>query len=247
MRKIFPIVFCLLVAACNMPTPNSDEDLNSEAATIIAMTLEAEITATQPAPLSTSTLALTSTSTPTITPTYSVPLLKVNESTNCRTGPGQGFEILTTLQPDVSAVIIGRYPVNNYWVVQVEGVTEPCWLWGEYSTITGSYWVVPSVTPPAPATAVAGGQPTNLRYQYQCEFNGVNSDITVSLTWNDGAEGETAYRVFRNSALVAELPANSTSYSETTAASASQTLTYSVAAFNAAGELGRASMNFSCQ
>jgi len=251
MRKIFPIVLCLLLAACNMPTSNSNDDLNSQAATIVAMTLNAEGTSIPtsgktPLPTSTSTTNA-ETPTPTITPTYSVPLLEVSEATNCRTGPGQSFDILTTLQPGVSVEILGRYPGNNYWVVQIEGATELCWLWGEYSTLSGSYWVVPSVTPPTPPTAIAAGQPTNLRYQYECVYNGVDSDITVSLTWNDQADNETAYRIYRDNVLITELPANSTSYSETTTASATQTLTYSVAAYNVVGESGRSSISFSCQ
>ena len=253
MRKLFPIFLCFLLAACNMPTSDSDDELNNQAATIIAMTLATQssaVTSTptrENTPLPSPTLAKTGTPTPTITPTYSVPMLKVNEPTNCRTGPGQSFDVLFTLLSGASVEIVGRYPTDNYWVVKVQGMDEPCWIWGEYSTTSGSYWVVPSVTPPPTEAPRPANQPSNLQYSYNCTFNGVNSDVAVTLTWSDQSNDELGYRVFRNNAQVAELPANSKTYSETVAVDATQKNTYGVSAYNAAGESGRATISFSCQ
>ena len=253
MKKIIPIFLCFLLAACNMPEPGDETDLNAQAATIVAMTLEAggATPTLENAPLPTPTLAMTSTVTPTITPTitptYSVPMLTVSEPTNCRTGPGQSFDILFTLLAGASVEVVGRYPVNNYWVVQVEGMDQPCWIWGEYATTTGSYWTVPSVTPPPTKAPSPAEQPTNLQYTFTCTYNGVNSDVAVSLTWTDRSDGELGYRVYRDDVLIAELGANSTSYYDSTTADAAQTLSYSVAAYNASGESGRAAQSFSCQ
>ena len=258
MRKFLPVLLCLLLAACNMPTSESDAELNDQAATIVALTLNAQsstVTSTTststPArantPLPSPTLAITGTPTPTITPTYSVPMITVNETTNCRSGPGQTFDILVSLLPGAKVEIVGRYPTNNYWVVKAQDMDEPCWLWGEYSTTSGSYWAVPSVTPPPTKAPRPAGQPTNLTYTYGCTFNGVNSDVAVTLKWSDQSDDELGYRVFRDNAQIVELPANSRTYSEVVAAAATQTLTYSVAAFNAIGESGRATISFSCQ
>lgn len=249
MRKLLPILFCLLLAACNLPTANSGSDLDNQAATIVAMTLESQGTPTREnTPLLTPTLAATGASTPTITPTYSVPMLNANETTNCRTGPGTEYEKIASLKEGASAEITGRHPTGNYWVVKIGG--ETCWISGDYSTATGSYWVVQSVAPPpvpTAATARPAGKPGSLSFTYNCSFNGVNSDVSVTLNWIDKADDELGYRVFRDNAKTAELAANSSTYSEVIAANATQTLSYSVASYNAAGESERATISFSCQ
>lgn len=248
MRKLLPILFCLLLAACNLPTANSGNDLDNRAAIIVAMTLEAQRTPTREnTPLPTPTLAVTGSSTPTITPTYSVPMLNVNETTNCRTGPGQNYKIITSFATGASVEIAGRYPTNNYWIVKIPGSDETCWIWGDYSTATGSYWAVPSVTPPPTSAQSSVSKPSNLTYTYFCSFNGVNSDVSVTLNWVDKAADELGYRVFRDNAQIADLSANSSTYSEVVAANATQTISYSVAAYNTVGESGRATISFSCQ
>lgn len=254
MQKLIPVFLCLLLSACNLPTSSeNDIDLNNQAATIVAMTLDAQsITPTREnTPLPTATLAMTSSVTPSITPsitpTYSVPMLKVLEPTNCRNGPGQSFDILFTLLAGASVEIVGRYPVNNYWVVKVEGLGTPCWVWGEFVSTSGSTWTVPSITPPPTQTPRPATQPSNLKYNYTCTYNGVNSDVAVTLTWTDQANDELGYRVFRDNQLVSELPANSTAYSGSVKADSTQKLTYSVSAYNSAGESGRSSITFSCQ
>ena len=250
MKKLLPILFCLFLTACNLSLTSSDEDLGRQVATGIALTLEAQATATpllENAPLPTPTLPVTEIPLPTITPTYSVPMLIVTDNTNCRSGPGQSFDIETTLVTGTSAEIIGKHPTDNYWVVKPEGMNEPCWLWGEYVTVTGSYWVVPEMTLSPTASTQSAAQPIYLLYEFNCSLNAVNSDIAVFLSWNDEADAELGYRVYRDNTLVADLPANSTVYAETIAADATQTISYSVSAYNADGELGRDTVSFSCQ
>ena len=247
MRKFIPIILCLLLAACNMPTQNSD-DLNNQAGTIVTLTLSTNNTPTREnTPLATSSPEATGTPIPTMTPTYSVPILTFSEPTNCRLGPGQSFDILFTFISGSSAEIVGRYPVNNYWVVQGQGSFEPCWVWGEYGSPSGSYWVVPSVTPPATAAPQVVKQPTHLIYNYGCSFNGVNSDVSVTLTWTDKADNELGYRVYRDDVQIIELPPNSTTYSDNLTTDSSQVISYGVAAYNAVGESNRPKISFSCQ
>jgi hypothetical protein len=198
MRKLVLILLGLLLTACNLPLTNPEDDLNNQAATLVALTLNA-VSATPTftnTPLSTPTLSITRTPTPTITPTYSVPMLKINEPTNCRTGPGQSYDLLFTFNAGASVEILGQYPTNNYWTVKWQGGEGFCWVWGEYATATGSYWTVPTVNPPPtalPSPPAAPGLPANA-YTFECTFNG----ITTRITWSDRAENEQGYRVYRD-------------------------------------------------
>ena len=76
----------------------------------------------------------------------------------------------------------------------------------------------------------APSSPGNLQYTYDCTSGSVN----ISLTWVDRASDEDAYRVYRDGSLVDELPAGSTSYTETVPAPGSYD--YKVSAVNASGE-----------
>jgi len=245
------LIFLLLVlSACNFPGTSSEISLDDQAATIVALTLNASQTSTPsntPQPANSPTLSITRTPTPTITPTYSVPMLTVNEPTNCRTGPGQSYDILFALLPGASVEIVGRYPTNNYWTVKVQGLDEPCWIWGEYSTISGSHWTVPSVTPPATASASPPTAPSISNWDYLCGYSGSGSNVTVNLKWVDRAEDESGYRIYRNNELVTELPPNSTVFSEVIDVDAGENINYRIEVVNSAGTSSSSPISFSCQ
>ena len=94
------ISLLLVLSACNFPGTSSELSLDDQAATIVALTLNAAQTSTPsktPQPANSPTLSITRTPTPTITPTYSIPMLTVNEPTNCRTGPGQSYDVMFSI------------------------------------------------------------------------------------------------------------------------------------------------------
>jgi len=241
------IALLLVLSACNFPGTSPEPSLNDQAATIVALTLNAvQKTSTPsktPQPVNSPTLSITRTPTPTITPTYSVPMLTVNEPTNCRTGPGQSYDILFTLLAGASVEIMGRYPTNNYWTVKVQGMDEPCWIWGEYTTTSGSYWTVPSVTPPATATASPPTAPSFSNWEFFCGFG----NATVNLKWNDRSEDESGYRIYRGDEQVTELPPNSTAFSEVIDVEAGENITYRIEVFNSAGASSSSPISVSCQ
>jgi len=164
------------------------------------------------------------------------------QATNCRTGPGQSYEVLFTLLPGASVEIAGRYPTNNYWTVKVEGLDEPCWMWGEYATPSGSYWAVPSVTPPATLTPGPPNAPSFSNWEYSCGLN----NATVTLKWNDRSDDESGYRIYRNDKLVTELPPNSTAFSEVIDVEVGENITYRIEVFNGAGASSSSPISFSC-
>ena len=247
--KITPtvlIALLLMLSACNFPGTASEPSLEDQAATIVVLTLNAAQTGTPsktPEPANSPTLAITRTPTATITPTYSIPLLTVDEPTNCRTGPGQSYDVLFTLLAGATVEIVGRYPTNNYWTVEVQGMDEPCWIWGEYSTVSGSHWTVPSVTPPASATPSPPTAPSISNWDYLCGFG----NVTVNLKWNDRAEDESGYRIYRNDELATELPPNSTAFSEVIDVEAGENIIYRIEVVNGAGTSSSSPISFSCQ
>lgn len=252
-RKITIIILfssLLLLSACNFPRSSSAPSPDDQVATVAAMTLGAQITSTlenTPLPTPSPTLAVTKTPTPTITPTYSIPMLTVDEPTNCRTGPGQSYDIIIALLPGASVEIVGRYPTNNYWTVKVQGLGEPCWLWGEYATVSGSTWTVPSVTPPATATPSPPSAPSISNWDYLCGYSASGSNATVNLKWNDRAEDELGYRIYRDDERVMDLPANSTTYSETIDIEEGEPISYWIEVFNNAGASTTSKISFTCQ
>ena len=168
MKSNFPslagmvLIFTLL--ACNMPFeqfPPPDEVQTAAALTLQAiLTPSITSTASTPevitvtsSPRVTQTVTSVGSPTTSTTPTYSVPMLTVRESTNCRTGPGEEYEVLFTYLTGKELEIVGRYDAGNFWLVKSnESPTGTCWLFGEFVDVTGSFEAVPSVTAPPTAT-----------------------------------------------------------------------------------------------
>lgn len=169
-------------------------------------------------------------------------MLTIKESVNCRSGPGQSYAIIFAYLPGASAEIVGQYPTDNYWIVKLPNSNDTCWIWGEYATATGSYWVVPTATIPPTATASAPERPGSLFYNFECPYG----NLTTVINWADNADNETGYRVYRNDQLIAELPANSKTYTDTTTTDGTN-VTYGVEAFNEAGVSERRIITFNCQ
>ena len=245
MKSIHKSFICLIlilssILACNLPGAATQPALsiNDQAATIIAATLTAQtpnvtdvpVTATfSPIPEATSTIGPTLT----ITPTYSVPMLSLREQTNCRNGPGQNYEILFTYLMGVKLEIVGSYPQENYWLVKSnESVTGVCWLWGEYAEITGSYWVVASVTPPPTPTMSLPKAPA-VKWEFNCDY--AASQVEVAFTWTDNATNETGYRLIRNDQPIIELPADTTAYKDVFTFVSGEKVLYQIEVYNSTG------------
>jgi len=249
------IVLLLAMLACNLPASEQVE-LPSEAQTAAALTVQAILTvpvtpsATEsqsvipvtPSPTATATAAKA-----TITPTFSTPMLTVKEQTNCRKGPGEAYEIVFTYLPKKQLIILGRYDPGNFWLVKSdESPGGQCWLWGEYVEVTGSYWVVSSVTPPPTSTKAPPNAPAFQKWDYFCTYNGVNSDLNVTLLWTDRADNETGYRVIRNGEQLVELPANSSSYADVIALDTGKSVTYRIDVYNATGTSSTSTISLNC-
>jgi hypothetical protein len=248
------ISLLLLLTACNFPDLFSEPSLNDQAATFVAQTLNApapgepsQTPQATPRPANSPTQAASSAPTGTITPTYSIPMLVVDEPTNCRSGPGQNYEIITTFQTGASAVIVGRYPENDWWLINNPFGSGTCWIWGEFATVSGSHWTVPSVTPPPPATAGLPAPPSIANWDFSCSYGCSGPNVTFNLKWSDRAADETGYRIYRNDELVTELPPNTSSFTEVVDVEGNKEITYRLEVFNSTGASSASLIRFTCQ
>lgn len=246
------LVLIAAILACNLPSaeqvPPPSDVQTAAALTVEALLIVPSVTATIQhviQPTLPSTITPTIGPTGTITPTYSVPMLRVLEQTNCRTGPGQEYEVVYTYLAWKELEILGAYPQENYWLVKSDqSPTGECWLWGEYVEVTGSYWVVPSVTPPPTATISPPKAPV-VQWDYFC--NSFTGEVSVNLAWKDVAINETGYRVIRNGQVTAELAADSKAYFESIPLVPKEKITYEVEVYNATGATRSLPVSFTCE
>ena len=238
------------ILACNFPSQGpapSQSDAQTAAALTVQAVLAQPVTAsaTEPQTLIQATPSATPTvaSTLTITPTYSTPMLTILEQTNCRKGPGQEYEIVFTYLPKKQLTILGRYDPGNFWLVKSEeSPTGQCWLWGEYVEVTGSYWVVQSVTPPPTSTQAPPQAPSIQEWNYSCS----GGSLTFTVQWTDRSDGEAGYRIYRNGEPIAELPPNSTAYADTVAVSLGESMEYYINVYGPYGSANSVPMKMTC-
>ncbi|RME87824.1 MAG: SH3 domain-containing protein [Anaerolineae bacterium] len=240
-------ILLLFVLGCNLPLahqPPMTPPMQSQVGTIAALTLQA----VQMPPLGTPTLPPTPTSspTPTITPTYSPPRLQINAASDCRKGPGQEYDIVTTLQAGERVDITGKHPTEDYWVVKNPRGSGTCWVRGEHATLSGSHWTVPTVSPPPTRTPSPPARPSLKHYEFVCTWNGVNNDMRMTITWTDRADNEAGYRIYRNGVVIADLAPNTTTYVDVFAVNSGVPVTYGIEAYNVAGGSGQATFSDAC-
>jgi len=121
--------------------------------------------------------------------------------------------------------------------------TGKCWLWGEYVEVTGSYWVVPSVTPPPTATISPPLAPA-VTWEFNCDYNTTQLDVT--FTWTDNATNEAGYRVIRNDQSIMELPANTTAYRDTYLFDSGERVVYQIEVYNVTGSVRSSVISVTC-
>ena len=249
-------ILILAVVSCNMPEqfpPPNDMQ------TAAALTLQAILTPSRTSAASTSTPGVTRTPSPRVTqttavtssaettasqtPTYSVPMLTVQEATNCRTGPGEEYEVIFIYLTGKELEIVGRYDPGNFWLVKSsESPSGTCWLWGEFVEVTGSYWVVSSVTPPPTATSAPPRGPGIIEWNFSCS----GGAITFEVIWADNATNEEGYRIFRNGEAIVELPPDTTTYIDVHNLPADQNVEYYIQVYSPSGSANSSIMRMRC-
>ncbi|MBC8503831.1 MAG: hypothetical protein ISR58_22235 [Anaerolineales bacterium] len=89
---------------------------------------------------------------PSETPTPEFPVVSVSENTNCRTGPGQVYELIGALLVDEETEIVAKDSTETFWYVRNPDRDGYCWLWAYYATTSGNTAALPVFTPPPTPT-----------------------------------------------------------------------------------------------
>lgn len=234
------IIFLMLViSACNLPSASNGPSLEIEAATIVAMTLQAvQNTPTPQVVLNTPTAMSL------VTQASAGPAkFTATDNTNCRSGPGTNYSRVTTIPGGTKVDIVARYATGDFWIVKPTDGSASCWVQTDLGTVTGDTTILPRVTPVASENKNAPAKPDSLYYNYECPFG----NLTTVLTWSDNADNETGYRVYRFNQMIAELPANSKTFTDNTTITVGTSTSYSVEAFNEAGTSEQRTISFTCQ
>ncbi len=232
---LISLILCMGTAACNLPDP-APQQSPPEIQTAAALTVQAVLT-----PLTSPTALATNSLLPTATQSAG-PILTVPDNTNCRSGPGINYQIVTILGAGSSVLIVAQNTARTHWIVDPPTGTQNCWVGVEFGTVTGTTDVLPEVTPESESDSGAPARPGSLFYDYSC----AGGQVTTTLSWSDAADNENGYRVYRFGAVIADLPPNSNGYVDEVSVAAGTQLQYSVEAYNDAGASQPRTAAFSC-
>lgn len=145
---------------------------------------------TVPSLTPTSTITLTPTITLTLTPT--VPMVSVSRNTNCRTGPGEPYEILGALLENEEAEVVGISSDGGTWIIKNPDGPGECWLWGYYATVTGPVEGLPVyTTPPTPTPDFTWAGNWTV---FSGPLGGMLLTMNMSVTVNEKAFSAELYR-----------------------------------------------------
>ena len=239
MKKLLAAICVLTIAllACNINKElTSPPQSQSAIATVVAQTMQAFESASPTAPTVFDTPTL-------IAPSPSAtPMAVINAIAYCRSGPAETYTSITNVNPNQKAAVLGKDPSGDYWLI--ETTSGECWIAAQSVTITGNTQTIPELTPPPPTPAGVPARPGSLFYQYSC---GISANVTTQLTWVAASTDEAGFHVYRNGELIATLPANSTSYTDTTSITSGSTMTFGIATYNNTGESAPRTQSFQCK
>jgi hypothetical protein len=254
-KKTFIVGFAIILglSACNLPSQPLPDPLEEAEAAATATLLF--LTANQPIATQIPSSTPFPTDTPTITPTFTptVPMVTVSQNTNCRTGPGVVYDLIGGLLVGEEAVVVGKYTAGNYWIINNPDSSGTCWLWGQYATVSGNTAGLPEYTPPPTPTPTftptppPPNAPASFIANKICTPAGPAFNYQFVLQWDDSANNEDGYRVYFNGGLLANLPANTTTYPHIVGVlGPGVPIMYDVEAFNATGASAKKSVTVSC-
>jgi hypothetical protein len=210
-RANLVLIFLLvLTTSCNLPGGQAPQapDL---ALTITAQALLLQTGTPNLTPQETGTSTLTPT--PELTATPTVPTVTVSQDTNCRTGPGIQYDLVSALLIGQTAEIVGKSTATNYWIIKTPGGTGTCWLWGQYATVSVDIASLPEITIPPTPTPAPPAAVSNLTAVKVCiPIVLPNYQYGGNITWEDKSSNEDGFNIYFNGGLYGTVGPNVTAY-----------------------------------
>lgn len=255
-RSLILVFMILSLASCSLPSRGSTSSAVSESiiATNVQLTIDAihaaatatpAATNTPPDSKNTPTLAVTATMKATITPTYLAPQLTFDNNVNCRQGPGTSFPIVVLLKEGQTVDVVAS--MEKYWVVKDPKSGNECWLPVEFATPIGSVWTVPTIAADNAPTEVPPFTPVWSKWNYNCKWGDAGQTLTMEMEWSDKNNNETGFRVLRNGETIADLPADSSSYTDNIIIEAGMTYQYAIEVYRGGNSAKSSVIDTSCQ
>jgi hypothetical protein len=237
-KLLSALLLLTFLAACNLPgvQVNTNISPQDQAATVVAMTLQAGGITTSPGSASTP-FASPVPPKPTVKPTLSIN----TNNAQCRSGPGTNFKVVATYPSGTIVDLLAKDTADGFWIVKDPASADLCWVQVQDATPGGSFESLPEVTPQA-STASVPARPGSINYTFNCD----NATLTTSMKWSDSADNENGYRVYRLGTQIADLPANTTSFDENIPYDIGTSITYSIEAYNDSGPSAQRSITFHC-
>ena len=238
-RKAILIITCGLILATqscsnNSQTSSPTSDVGNMASTMVALRFMA---ATVSASQKINTPPPPSAATPTTRPT-----LFINNNVGCRTGPNTNFRVISTLTTGTTLDIVGKDTAASAWLVKVPNSAETCWVMALDASPGGSYANLPEVTP-QPSTQTQPSIPGSVTYPFYCSYShDIVYTVKINLSWMDPGHNANGFHVYRYDMQIADLPATTTSFVDTTDIAIGSQLKYSVDAYNDVGVSPRATI-----
>ncbi len=78
------------------------------------------------------------------------PLAEVQTNANCRSGPGEIYPVIGSLQVGVQGEVVGQSLDGYWWVIEGPGGIGQCWIWEELVSLSNSECQVARVESPPP-------------------------------------------------------------------------------------------------
>jgi hypothetical protein len=156
---------------------------------------------------------------PSVTPSptgVSGPTFTFDKNGNCRLGPSQLYEVVTSFLAGQDLQIDGRNEDNTwFWLLMPGG--GHCWASVATGVAHGPFASAAVILPPLPPVATTEAAPAPPTAPGKLNVQELECDASkymVRISWLD-VSGEDGYRVYRDGALVATNPADGTSYDDT--------------------------------
>ena len=166
-----------------------------------------------------------------------------NNNSKCRGGPSQDDKVIALLTKATTVDLIAQDTADGYWLIKYPPTGDICWVQAQDATPSGSFAGLPEVTPQATVNVSVPNRPGSFNASATCD----SSSVTTTLTWTDTSNNESGFHVYRLGNLIADLPANSTTYIDIANVSPGTQLTFSVEAYNDSGASPQRTITSTCQ